>query len=131
VPGGGNAGTRDRGPSVGAGADRGGGRGRPRRGGAYGVAERGRRGPAVLGALGQRPLDRGGERGRHRRGALAHRARRLAHVLHQHRGRPRRLERQHAGEELVAHHAERVLVAAAVELLLAHRLLGAHVRRGA
>jgi hypothetical protein len=52
-------------------------------------------------------------------------------VLHEHRRRARRLERQHAGEQLVAHDAERVLVAPAVELRLAERLLGTHVRRGA
>jgi hypothetical protein len=55
----------------------------------------------------------------------------LGEVLDEHGRRARRLERQHAGEHLVRHHAQRVEVGAAVDLAVAGALLGAHVRRRA
>ena len=57
------------------------------------------------------------------------RARTLADVLHQHRRRVRGLDRQFAGEHLISNDAERVNVCASVHFAVAHRLLGAHVRR--
>ena len=60
-----------------------------------------------------------------------HRLRPLADVLHQHRRRARRLEGEPPGEHLVADDAERVEIAAAVDLAVARRLLGRHVGRRA
>ena len=62
---------------------------------------------------------------------FAERTRMLTDVFHQHRGRVVGLKGQFAREHLPAYHAKRVDVRAPVHLTVAHRLLGAHIRRRA
>ena len=113
-----------------------GGRGRARCSGCRGAPPRrrerrghfGRARESVFGLLRERMLD-------HRRDVrgrvgtqLAHRAKALGEMLHHHRGRVRRLERQLAGQHQIAHDTQRIDVAAAVRLALAKCLFGRHVR---
>ncbi len=112
-------------------ADRLDGLGAPRRGhhdiGQDRVAQRARRGPAIVGRLHQGPLDRRAQPRRRVGSQLGDGPRPLAHVLHQQRHRVAGRERHAAGEHLVGEHAQGVDVAAPVQLTLAHRLLGRHV----
>jgi hypothetical protein len=88
-------------------------------------------GPAVLGALGEGALHGGREPRRDVGGGLGQGAGALAQLLHEHRRGVAGGERRRAGEHLVAHDAQGVDVAPAVDLALAEGLLGAHVGRGA
>ncbi len=75
--------------------------------------------PPVGGSFGQRALDRDGEHGRHVGTEIAQAPRRLGDVLHEHGRRIGGAKGRRAGEHLIADDAERVDVAAAVDVRLA------------
>ena len=62
---------------------------------------------------------------------LAHRARALHHLLEEDRPGALAFERHRAGEHVIAHHRQRVLVGPVIDVRVAAGLLGAHVVRGA
>ena len=84
---------------------------------------------AMLGVLFEQPHDDGRQIGGHIGATLHNGHRRFGQMLHEQRRRGPPHKRRLAAEHLVRHDAERIEIAAGIEIAITRRLLGAHVCR--
>ena len=102
------------------------------RGGAFeGLRERPQRRIAIRGRLGQRPRQYVGDGRRHIGPHGGERRHRIGEMARDHRAGGRRRERRMAGQHLVRHAREAVLVGVRVQILASRARFGAHVLRRA
>ncbi|HEX4354414.1 MAG TPA: hypothetical protein VHZ95_15900 [Polyangiales bacterium] len=93
------------------------------------VAEFAGIGPTIFRTFRESAVDRNRKIRRHVRSSLAQWSRTFRYVLHQHRRCVLRDERRVTGKHVIADDAERVEIAASIELSFADRLFGRHIRR--